>query len=372
MFLVVLALISLLIVPVSAADTYQLRADTQIMTASDVIMPLSTPEDDTEGWYWGLYDMVHDMMEDSDSMMNDLNNLRYDLGFTSEYSMADYLGSMENVLLLLEDYSFYMERALSSIDDAMSTVVGFHPNFTLPAGFNYLRQDGVVAEYSGGNFGSLVRAGFAGLGNHLGVTSGQQVLLENGNSGTTTGTFLFSSMVRRGLLGLSQNIKAISSGSYTLELFNSSTGEVYPSFTASTLGQMMDMYYALMQQDIGKLAFVFADDETIQAKKDSKDNEDAAVGGFLDPDGVGSISASDIGSAADAVGSTKDLFDTGVSPDQAFEQLSGSGPLEFFTSTTAANLDTVPATMSDEDDGFIHFYDPSNSEFFELIGKGGN
>ena len=173
-------------------------------------------------------------------------------------------------------------------------------------------------------------------------------------------------------MGLSSNIKSISIGSYTVPMFMSDSGEDYTA-TATTMGQMLNLYLQRIENDAAQLAFVYADEETIQAKKDAADNEAAATDGFLKPGSAGSLSVSDIGSAADAVGSTKDLYATGVTPGQAFEQLQGSGPLAFFTAETAAALDTVPATVSDlEDDDFVHFYDPSNSEFFELIGKGAN
>lgn len=43
--------------------------------------------------------------------------------------------------------------------------------------------------------------------------------------------------------------------------------------------------------------------------------------------------------------------------------------MEFFTAQTASELNSVAVSYARDDD-FVHFYDPENSEFFELIGKG--
>lgn len=81
-------------------------------------------------------------------------------------------------------------------------------------------------------------------------------------------------MMRRGLLGLSANLKDISSGDYQTEIYNSSVGGLLLdpngsvwAFDNPNMGSMLDTYLHYMQQDLGKLTFVFADPETIQAKR---------------------------------------------------------------------------------------------------------
>lgn len=215
MFLVVLALISLLVVPVSAADTYQLRADTQLMTASDVIMPLVT-----DSWYTNTSTQLSNILNklttidtDTGSLVLDVESIRGYLdsisdgwGFTTTNTLASQtLGIFSQLQDLnsvvgttrqsanktLAELIYYQATTLEDINSSLSVIEQINPNFTLPAGYNYLRQDGVVAEYGGGNFGSLVRAGLAGIGSHLGVAVGSPVLLESGEAGTTTGYFLF-------------------------------------------------------------------------------------------------------------------------------------------------------------------------------------
>lgn len=175
---------------------------------------------------------------------------------------------------------------------------------------------------------------------------------------------------------LSDDLHQISNGSYFTLLFDGSgllgsPGEFVDAGELNSMGEALVALLQFVQFDLGRLSYLYADLDSVQAKKDSQDNQNAALEGFVSPGSVGGVSASDLGDAATAVGGTKELFDTGVSIGQAFDQLQGSGPLEFFTSVTASNLNTVPATYSDDDD-FVHFYDPSNSEFFELIGKGGD
>lgn len=175
---------------------------------------------------------------------------------------------------------------------------------------------------------------------------------------------------------LSDDLDEISNGSYFPIFFDSSgllgsTGNFVEGGETTSMGEALFSLLQFVHLDLGRLSYLYADLETVQAKTLSQDNQTAAFDGFVSPGSVGGVSASDLGDAATAVGGTKELFDTGVSIGQAFDQLQGSGPLEFFTSVTASNLNTVPATYSDDDD-FVHFYDPNNSEFFELIGKGGD
>lgn len=239
------------------------------------------------------------------------------------------------------------------------------------SGLKYLSGTGFAVSPSGSySLSDVFRLGFLGLGSQLTTPSGTLFLNRFGETTTSTSELTFASVMRNSFLGLSSNVKAISTGSYTLSLYDSDT-TADSAVTASTMGNMIHQYLDAMQDDLGALTFVLADSETVQAKKDSAGASGAATEFFLNPDSDASLSFTDIGNASVAVSEVKNLFDTGVSVGHAFDQLRESGPLEFFTSVTASNLNTVPVVYSAEDDDFVHFYDPDNSEFFELIGKGG-
>lgn len=50
-------------------------------------------------------------------------------------------------------------------------------------------------------------------------------------------------------------------------------------------------------------------------------------------------------------------------------QINNPDNFSFFSSVTLGNLDTVPVPASDDDDGFIDFYDPDNAALWEALGK---
>jgi len=402
---------ALCLAPASAADVYRVQSDTNVLTMSaydvvataewsdneisqvltslnNIFNSVSNIEDDT-GW---LYTDLH-------AMRTVLNNLYDRFGYVSGSSLAadfdvllDNLGfqnwslSLREVLTGNRVYGYSLMDYLSMANAAdtafKSSFDSWVTDWRVNAASSYLflRQTNFDILSRDGNLYSVpypfsivdvLSEGLLGLGYMFRIPSNELLLGVYGESYYTDRPISLAYILRDSFLGLSANIKSISTGSYTVPLFMSDTGEDYTP-TAMTMGAMLNLYLQRMQRDMGQMAFIYADEETIQAKKDAAENEKAATDGFLKPGGPGSLSASDITSAAGAVGSAKDMLSTGVTPGQAFEQLQGSGPLEFFTSVTASNLNTVPATASDlEDDDFVHFYDPSNSEFFELIGKGG-
>lgn len=394
----------------SAVEVYDLEPDAQLFSLNSGVSTLAA----SDSWYdsvlqnlqWIMFDItdIHSALDatSDDSLYNQITKLVDASNYLG--NISDWLGATPS---LGNEYSLY--QLLSWIDDSTTSMVGqlfdldtelslfrsgWSSALTVPAGTTIVNSAGFAAEASSDrSLVQMLNLAFRGFSSQLTTGSNNLYLDASGSRATTSGNITFANLVRRGFLGLSSNIGAqttqlgvdldeqtqqlsgdlhqISDGEYGVDLFDSDTGSSdmlirqYP-----TMGDMLQAYLAAMQWDLGALTFLYADEETIQAKKDAAENISAADEGFLAPDSVGGISADSLGDAADAVGGTKELFDTGVSVGQAFEQLQGSGPLEFFTSVTASNLDTVPATASEDDDDFVHFYDPTNSEFFELIGKG--
>lgn len=392
---------ALCLAPASAADVYRVQSDTNVlqMSAYDVVATAEWSSTQITDVLNYLRNIEIDTDDLSDTLTNFYNRFGYssgsslaadfdvlldNFGFQNwgqslrevltgnrvyTYSLMDYL-SMANAADTAFKSSF--DSWVTSWNTVFGSGVNFGSYFNLVPGQQILYSNGQTNVLSVPiSFNEFLRSGLLGLASQFLHLSGESYLDMSGSRSVLSVETPFRYIFSASMIGLSTNLKAITSGSYTLPLFMSDTGEDYTP-TASTMGEMLNLYLQRMQRDMGQMAFIYADEETIQAKKDAAENEKAATDGFLKPGGPGSLSASDITSAAGAVGSAKDMLSTGVTPGQAFEQLQGSGPLEFFTSVTASNLNTVPSAASDlEDDDFVHFYDPSNSEFFKLIGKGG-
>lgn len=405
---------ALCLAPASAADVYRVQSDTNVlsMSAYDVVATAEWSDNQISQvltYLSNIYSSLSKIYSDTSSIVLDVGSMEHDLGFlldrfgysnggtlaadlaslinsfgfknwgvsfrelltgnmTWSYSLMDFLNMDYLSDQRMETAFDSFQGSFTALSDVLTTLSSY---YRVPTGVTMLGGDGFYSRVtSPSDIFWLIRTAFLGIASHLIVGSESTVLGPSGSSLVLTSDASLDTLLRYGFLGLSSNVRAISSGGFSLLPFFSDSGES-AEFHSDDMGHMLSLLLSRMQIDLGHLGFLYADDDAIQAKKDAAENEKAATDGFLKPGGPGSLSVSDITSAAGAVGSTKDMLSTGVSPGQAFEQLQGSGPLEFFTSVTAANLNTVPVSVAEEDDDFVHFYDPSNSEFFELIGKGG-
>ena len=390
---------SLCIGSASAVDIYEVDQDARplMMMANSGISTAAVDDD----WYYLLLQNIEWMMYDIDSIQDLVDSIYLDTGDMCEFlfKIVDVLGTdmdgtiagmLSSSLKYLGDTAGWLgvydggpslASLLGSISANSSTSnVHLYNIFDLFATF--APKNSMIVGDSGSlitltepiSFFQFLNNSLRGINNELFVGAGSAVLGSSGSSTTVTGRLTAAQLLRNGFLGLSSNLKEISTGSYQWQIpdyDHISGAPVTPmlAFNASTMGQMLHSHLFNISSDIAALTYMYADSDAIQAKKDSASNSSAVLDGFLKPGSAGSVGVSDIVDAADAVSGTKDLFDTGVSIGQALDQLQGSGPLAFFTAETAANLNTVPAIYSDDDD-FVHFYDPNNSEFFKLIGKG--
>lgn len=93
---------------------------------------------------------------------------------------------------------------------------------------------------------------------------------------------------------------------------------------------------------LARLDFVLASDDEIAAREASQDNQDAFVNDFLDSNGAGSASASDIGDMSGISSGVQDILSTGVSPASAFSSMnSNSSAWDWFKNDTKNALDTT-------------------------------
>lgn len=128
------------------------------------------------------------------------------------------------------------------------------------------------------------------------------------------------------------------------------------------LSRLLPLFY--MQNDLARLTYVLADPTTIELKKSQEGNEQAVVDNFTGDKGVQADNIGDMSGVGDSLGS---LTDTGVSVGDGFAQINKSWG--FFSQETASQLHNVSASVSDEDDDFVYFYDPNNQGLFDYLGQ---
>lgn len=93
---------------------------------------------------------------------------------------------------------------------------------------------------------------------------------------------------------------------------------------------------------LARLDYVLASDDEIEAREAAQDNQDAFVNDFLDSNGAGSASASDIGDMSGISSGVQDVLSTGVSPTSAFSSMgSDSSAWDWFKNDTKNALDTT-------------------------------
>lgn len=213
--------------------------------------------------------------------------------------------------------------------------------------------------------------------------TGTYYLNFQGTTSQAASDITFSFILRNGFVGLStilHNIVSSISGNVSSHTYSGSlidNENQTSSFVVTGLGPMLQKYLQEIQHDSGLLTYIFASPEDLAMKENSSSNMSSVNDTFINPESSTSVSASDIGSLGSAAGSIEGLGQTGVTPDQAFTQLSNDSIFEFFTSTTAGNLDTTVSTfargdLSDHPSKTIvtDYFEQSRIEFYELIGEG--
>lgn len=107
-------------------------------------------------------------------------------------------------------------------------------------------------------------------------------------------------------------------------------------FTPESAIQGLYRYLAFTQRDVARLAYVFANDEELEARELAQANQEQVLDDFIDPTGAGAVSTTDLRSMADASGSFKDNFYTGQSASGIWNVFDRD--YDWFSQTTANNL----------------------------------
>ena len=112
------------------------------------------------------------------------------------------------------------------------------------------------------------------------------------------------------------------------------------AFTPESAIQGLYRYLAFTQRDVARLAYVFANDEELEARQLAQANQEQIIDDFIDPNGSGSVSASDFSSMAGASDSVKDNFNTGYSSSNIWD-IFNSVHYGWFSQECADSLDTT-------------------------------
>lgn len=139
--------------------------------------------------------------------------------------------------------------------------------------------------------------------------------------------------------------------------------------TADNLLDALGIMGTQLQQPLQRLAYVFANPQDLEIRQDVSDNVDSAQDNFFKPDGAGAVSPGNIQDAAGISGGAAGALQSPGSVGDVTGQINNPDNFSFFSSVTLGNLDTVPVPASDDDDGFIDFYDPDNAALWEALGK---
>lgn len=247
-------------------------------------------------------------------------------------------------------------------------------NMTARSGWSMVSSDGQFKVNSVDYYPltGLLNDAFLGLNSNLLIGENLPFLSETGTI-TLPYAVDFGTIIRHGFLG----VKSLVSGSETDNVYSGtivSNDNVETSFNATGLGPMLNKYMGAIQHDTGLLTYIFASPQDLDAKKRSESNTQAVADSFLDAKSDASVSLDDIGALSSASKSVQSLGQTGVTPNQAFEQLGDASLFDFFSQETASNLDTTVMTLSYDPAQQIvtNYYEQSRLDFFNLIGEEGS
>lgn len=330
--------------------------------------------------------------------------------FKSQFEkIYDYFDS-SNLVTIYDDFDSVVE-AISSLDSEDSVLnQSLDTLFNNASNLTYLNASGIVmAMPSKSSITTILRNGFAGLGNILKIPDGSSFLSTNGFITTSSSAINIGNLLRNGLIGLQAQIKAPSGAdflnsrgqasttsqevtlSYILRygllgirslLSGTQTDNEYSVYLrdnsnavssqkVSGIGPLMDRYLWSIQDKLGYLSYMYASPVDLEAKQDSESTTQAVTDSFLDPDSDASVKLSDVGTLKYASAQVQQLGQTGVTPGQAFEQLGNADLFAFFTEEAANDLDSRVSTYSrNASDRIVtNYYEQSRTEFFDLIGR---
>lgn len=214
--------------------------------------------------------------------------------------------------------------------------------------------------------------GFSGLATLISGPSAHRAsyswLNQDGYEGT--GSTSLMDMVGGGFLGLSSLLTDAERGETRLSWMYVSPDDGVSGFQSNhnTLFSFLGSVASGIQNPLARLAYVLADLEDIEFKKEEKPNMDAVKDHFFG-DGEGAVNPDQIKDVAGISSGIKDSFGGAGSAGDAFQAINDSNSFWFFSQEVADALDTVnsPATAAlDDSDPFEGLVQDENG-FYSLI-----
>lgn len=126
-------------------------------------------------------------------------------------------------------------------------------------------------------------------------------------------------------------------------------------------------YQSTISSDISSLVSVYASPDLIQAKQAQQSVEDSVLDDFTGS-GSESMSLSDVGGVKQVSGGAKSFLGTGSSSGNALGlfNVNGQGLWEFFSQTTADNLDSTSNLRKSSD--YLSIYDDNLRSYYDGLG----
>lgn len=266
-----------------------------------------------------------------------------------------------------------LDRPISLIELLDNWSLGMWERDTTPADWLWLSFTGEV-----GPIGrrvstlELLDNGFLGLASRMQLyfqrPANRPGLLSDGSlTGSYGYAWNLSDLTADGFVGLAKRL----SGDDRTTTFSFLQEDIQSvqQITADNLLDALGIMGTQLQQPLQRLAYVFANPQDLEIRQDVSDNVDSAQDNFFKPDGAGAVSPGNIQDAAGISGGAAGALQSPGSVGDVTGQINNPDNFSFFSSVTLGNLDTVSVPASDDDDGFIDFYDPDNAALWEALGK---
>ena len=321
-----------------------------------------------------IFNMVDDMSDDTASMLKALTGTGYVGGVGIGEGVFGHLRNMTaNYLSPISSNMSATYSQVKAIADKLAAGVSSYPDFALKSGWAYLDADGVVkvAPYDL-EFTYFLDVAFLGLAGRM-QSYLQRLINRPGllSDGSITGSYGYAwnlaDLTADGFVGLAKRL----SGDDRTTTFSFLQEDIQSvqQITADNLLDALGIMGTQLQQPLQRLAYVFANPQDLEIRQDVSDNVDSAQDNFFKPDGAGAVSPGNIQDAAGISGGAAGALQSPGSVGDVTGQINNPDNFSFFSSVTLGNLDTVPVPASDDDDGFIDFYDPDNAALWEALGK---
>lgn len=329
-------------------------------------------------------DSIDDQLLDQYSLLGSMSSFLSNISGNSnlikisldaiEDDVSIFEARLNSVISWLTSVNTSLATVNTSVNTVDSSVNSMSDKLTGSSNVSYLGVLGQPVTYSTGlNLATINRMGFMGLASHFRAASGSDVLLSNGTPGQTPADVTYSYLFRYGLLGL----RSLLSGSETDNVYSSTLNDNNNTTTtvnSTGLGPLLNTQLSNIGENLGHLAYIFASDDDIKLKQDSKPLLDE-TDSFYDAssDSKVKVSAGDVGSFKGFGSDMLDIVDTGADIGDVVTILSNANSFRWFTPQTAADLDSIgTATISDEESTYDRLHREFNEIYFPDRVGGGN